>query len=108
MKKVKVIDLLRERAALRKESSATTVVASPGMIEGGASFAYVFGAVLVFLLGLEMVTGLALAAFYSPSSTDAWGSVAYIEDQAAWGWLVRGLHHHGAASCCSCCSSGGR
>lgn len=98
MKKVKVIDLLRERAALRKESSATTAVASPGMIEGGASFAYVFGAVLVFLLGLEMVTGLALAAFYSPSSTDAWGSVAYIEDQAAWGWLVRGLHHHGAGA----------
>ncbi len=85
-----LLELLRERAAIRKSPPAT--------IEGGASFAYVFGVVLVFLLALEALTGLALAAFYSPSSTDAWGSVAYIEDQAAWGWLVRGLHHHGAGA----------
>ncbi|MGN6106874.1 MAG: cytochrome b N-terminal domain-containing protein, partial [Kofleriaceae bacterium] len=63
-----------------------------------ASFAYVFGAVLVFLLGVQAVTGAALAAFYSPSSTDAWGSVAYIQDRAAWGWLVRGIHFHGGGA----------
>jgi len=68
------------------------------MIDGGASFAYVFGSVLVFLLALETLTGLALAAFYAPTSTDAWASVAYIEDQSAWGWLVRGVHHHGGGA----------
>lgn len=67
-------------------------------IAGGPSFAYVFGWVLVFLLVLEGTTGAALAAFYSPSSTDAWASVAYIQDQAALGWLVRGLHHHGGSA----------
>ena len=66
------------------------------MMPRGASFAYVFGRVLVVLLGVQALTGVALAAFYSPSSTDAWASVAYIQDQAALGWLVRGLHHHGA------------
>jgi ubiquinol-cytochrome c reductase cytochrome b subunit len=67
-------------------------------ISGGASFAYVFGKVLVMLLLVQAATGAALAAFYSPSSTDAWGSVAYIQDQAALGWLVRGLHYHGGSA----------
>lgn len=87
----RLLELFRERAAIRGPGT-------PSLIHGGPSFAYVFGTVLVFLLALQALTGLALAAFYSPSSSDAWGSVAYIQDQAAWGWLVRGLHHHGAGA----------
>jgi ubiquinol-cytochrome c reductase cytochrome b subunit len=67
-------------------------------IAGGPSFAYVFGWVLVMLLALEAVTGAALAAFYSPSTTTAWASVAYVQDQMPLGWLVRGLHFHGASA----------
>jgi ubiquinol-cytochrome c reductase cytochrome b subunit len=81
---------LRERAAIGDASSP--------MLEGGASFAYVFGKVLVFLFIVEGLTGAALSAFYSPSTTDAWASVAYIQDQSAMGWLVRGVHHHGGAA----------
>ena len=62
------------------------------------SFAHVFGWVLVMLLAIEAITGAALAAFYSPSTTDAWASVAYLQDQAEWGWIVRGLHYHGASA----------
>ena len=86
----RVLGFLRERVAV----STTT----PLEISGGASFAYVFGKVLVFLLVVQAATGAALAAFYSPSSTDAWASVAYLQDQAAWGWLVRGLHYHGGSA----------
>jgi ubiquinol-cytochrome c reductase cytochrome b subunit len=68
------------------------------MMAGGVSFAHVFGTVLVFLLGIQVITGFALAAFYSPSATDAWASVAYIQDQASLGWLVRGLHYHGGSA----------
>ncbi|MDQ3364185.1 MAG: cytochrome b N-terminal domain-containing protein [Myxococcota bacterium] len=85
-----VIAGLRERLALG--------TGGPRMIPGGASFAYVFGTVLVMLLVVQAVTGIALAAFYSPSATDAWASVAYLEDQAALGWLVRGLHYHGGSA----------
>ncbi|MGE0397916.1 MAG: cytochrome b N-terminal domain-containing protein [Kofleriaceae bacterium] len=81
-------DALRERLG----------TSSPQMMPGGASIAHVFGTVLVFLLALQAVTGIALAAFYSPSSTDAWASVAYVQDQASMGWLVRGLHHHGGSA----------
>jgi ubiquinol-cytochrome c reductase cytochrome b subunit len=86
----------RIRAFVRERAGVTQ--GSPAMIEGGASFAYVFGSVLLFLLGVQALTGLALAAFYSPSATDAWASVAYIQDRASWGWVVRGIHHHGGAA----------
>ncbi len=62
------------------------------------SFAYVAGWVLVMLLVVEAVTGAALAAFYSPSTTDAWASIAYVQDSMPGGWFVRGLHHHGASA----------
>jgi ubiquinol-cytochrome c reductase cytochrome b subunit len=71
---------------------------SPATIAGGASFAYVFGVVLMFLLLVEAVSGVALAAFYAPSSADAWGSVAYLQDQAKMGWVLRGVHFHGASA----------
>jgi ubiquinol-cytochrome c reductase cytochrome b subunit len=91
----KVLVFIRERTAIRQRPD----IPSP---EPPVSIAYVFGTVLVFLLGFQVVTGLALSAFYSPSSTDAWGSVAYIEDQVTgwvrWGSLVRGVHHHGAGA----------
>jgi len=90
--KDRVIAFVRERAAIGAPGT------TPRVIEGGASFAYVFGTVLVFLLVFEAATGAALAAFYSPSATDAWGSVAYVQDQATWGWVIRGLHHHGGGA----------
>jgi len=65
---------------------------------GGASFAYVFGSVLTFVLLLQMVTGIFLAMYYSPSATDAWGSVAHIQDGVTMGWFVRGLHSYGASA----------
>lgn len=67
-------------------------------VVGGASFAYVFGSVLTFLLLLQIVTGIFLAMTYSASATDAWASVAFIQDQATLGWFVRGLHAHGASA----------
>jgi ubiquinol-cytochrome c reductase cytochrome b subunit len=64
----------------------------------GVSFAYVLGWSLVMLLAVEAITGAALAAFYAPSTTDAWASVAYVQDRMPGGWFVRGLHVHGASA----------
>jgi ubiquinol-cytochrome c reductase cytochrome b subunit len=83
------------RAYLRERG--LTGAGAPATI-GQASFAHAFGAVLAFLLVLQAVTGLALAAFYAPSSTDAWASVAYLQDQVALGWFLRGVHFHGASA----------
>ncbi len=65
---------------------------------GGASMAYVFGSVLLFILILQVTTGVLLAFYYAPSATDAWASVANIQDKVTMGWLIRGLHHHGASA----------
>lgn len=67
-------------------------------VPGGASFAYVFGSVLTFVLLLQMTTGIFLAMYYSPSSTDAWASVANIQDGVTMGWFIRGLHSYGASA----------
>jgi ubiquinol-cytochrome c reductase cytochrome b subunit len=67
-------------------------------VPGGARWWYVFGSVLTFILTLQLVTGVFLASFYSPSSSSAWASVAYIQDQLTLGWFVRGLHSMGASA----------
>ncbi len=91
---MKILDWLDDRTGYR--AIAKKALDEP--VLGGASLAYVFGSVLVFLLILQMTTGVLLAFYYSPSATDAWASVAHINDQVALGWLVRGLHHHGASA----------
>ena len=91
---MKIRDWLDDRAGWR----AVLHGALHEPVLGGASFAYVFGSVLFFLLLLQMTTGLLLAFYYSPSASDAWASVAYLEDQVTLGWLIRGLHHHGASA----------
>jgi ubiquinol-cytochrome c reductase cytochrome b subunit len=64
-------------------------------VRGGPSLAYVFGRLLSFVLLNQIVTGILLAAFYSPSAASAWASVAYIQDQVWMGWFIRGMHHAG-------------
>jgi ubiquinol-cytochrome c reductase cytochrome b subunit len=71
---------------------------APAASELAPSLWRTFGAIAVTLLAIEALTGIALSAFYSPSTTTAWASVAYVQDQMALGWLVRGLHYHGASA----------
>lgn len=87
-------DWLEERTGYR----GALKVALEEPVPGGASFVYTFGSVLSFILVLQITTGIFLAMYYSPSSTDAWASVAYIQDQVTLGWFVRGLHSHGASA----------
>ncbi|MBI2895641.1 MAG: cytochrome b N-terminal domain-containing protein [Deltaproteobacteria bacterium] len=65
-------------------------------IPGGARWAYVLGSALVAALAIQVLTGLGLMLTYSPGATTAWGSVYFIENRVALGWLLRGMHHHGA------------
>jgi ubiquinol-cytochrome c reductase cytochrome b subunit len=67
-------------------------------VPGGARWWYVFGSVVTFILTLQIATGILLASFYSPSSTTAWASVAFIQDQMTMGWFIRGLHSMGASA----------
>lgn len=65
-------------------------------LAGGARWAYVFGSALTVLFVVQAVTGALLMLTYTPSITDAWSSVFYIQTQVTAGWFVRGLHSYGA------------
>ncbi|HEX4338643.1 MAG TPA: cytochrome b N-terminal domain-containing protein [Polyangiaceae bacterium] len=89
-----LIDWLDERAGLRKLMDE----ALNEPIPGGARLRYVFGSVLMFLFMQQVVLGILLASYYSPSATDAWASTEYLNDQVTAGWFLRGLHHHGSSA----------
>ena len=67
-------------------------------VAGGARLRYVFGSVLTFLFMQQVVLGILLAFYYSPSAASAWASTAYLNDQVTAGWFLRGLHHHGSSA----------
>ncbi|HVI02160.1 MAG TPA: cytochrome b N-terminal domain-containing protein [Enhygromyxa sp.] len=89
-----IIDWIDERTGIR----AALKHALDEPVPGGARVRYVFGSVLTFLFVQQVVLGILLATYYSPSATDAWASVAYIQDRVAGGWFLRGLHHHGSSA----------
>lgn len=66
-------------------------------IPGGASWFYVLGASLVFLFVMQAATGILLAMYYAPTPDHAYASVKFIQEEAPFGSLVRGMHHWGAS-----------
>ena len=61
-------------------------------VPGGARWSYVFGSAVTVLILMQAATGVALELYYSPSTTDAWASVNYIQTQVWMGSLLRGVH----------------
>ncbi len=54
------------------------------------------GSASLFLFVLQAVTGIFLTTYYTPSPDHAYDSIAYIMNDVAFGWLIRGIHHWGA------------
>ncbi|MEE9383156.1 MAG: cytochrome b N-terminal domain-containing protein [Nannocystaceae bacterium] len=90
----RAIDWLDERTGIRAAWRWTADEEVPG----GARLRYVFGSILMFLFMQQIVLGVLLATYYSPSATDAWASTAYLTDRVSGGWFLRGLHHHGSSA----------
>jgi ubiquinol-cytochrome c reductase cytochrome b subunit len=63
----------------------------------GAKWAYVFGSATLFCFILQVVTGIGLSLLYQPSSADAFESLKFITNQAAFGRVLRGIHFFGAS-----------
>lgn len=62
-------------------------------LPGGAHWARTFGALVLILFAVEAITGIGLSLWYAPTTTDAWASVHFIQNQLTMGWMLRGLHH---------------
>ena len=61
-------------------------------------WAHTLGSATLFVFGLQVITGMFLAMYYSPSPDHAYDSVQYITTEVAFGSVVRGLHHWGASA----------
>ena len=57
---------------------------------------FALGGTPAYLFVVQIVTGLLLAVYYKPAAETAYESVRFITEEAAYGWLVRGVHKWGA------------
>ncbi len=62
------------------------------------NFWYFFGSLALFVLVLQLGTGIWLAMFYKPDAALAFDSVEYIMRDVEWGWLIRYMHSTGASA----------
>ena len=61
------------------------------------NYMWTFGAILSFMLGIQILTGIILAMHYVPDSKLAFISVEHIMRDVNYGWLIRYLHSNGAS-----------
>ena len=62
------------------------------------NFLYFFGSLATILLFNQLLTGIWLTMFYTPSAKEAFASVEYIMRDVNFGWLIRYLHSTGASA----------
>jgi len=62
------------------------------------NFFYFFGSLALVVLVIQLITGLWLTMFYTPTAEEAFGSVEYIMRDVNYGWLLRYLHSTGASA----------
>ena len=63
----------------------------------GVNWWFVLGSILLFLLGLQLLSGIVLAMYYVATPDYAYDSVRYLTDRVWLGGFVRGLHFFGAS-----------
>ena len=59
---------------------------------------YLFGSLAMVVLLNQLVTGLWLTMFYTPTADEAFSSVEYIMRDVNYGWLLRYMHSTGASA----------
>lgn len=62
------------------------------------NFWYVFGFLALFVLCSQVVTGIWLVMFYTPTVDSAFSSIQTIMREVQYGWLIRYLHTTGASA----------
>ncbi|UTC25002.1 cytochrome b N-terminal domain-containing protein [Candidatus Comchoanobacter bicostacola] len=61
------------------------------------NFWYFFGALSLLVLGNQLLTGIWLLMYYTPTAADAMASIEFMMREVNFGWLFRYLHAAGAS-----------
>ncbi len=67
-------------------------------LKGGARYLFSLGALNLFLFTNQALTGLLLMMYYAPTPDHAYDSVRFIQNEASFGYLIRGFHYWGASA----------
>jgi len=67
-------------------------------LKGGARYIFSLGSLNLFLFVNQALTGLFLMMYYAPTPDHAYYSVKFIQEEASFGYIVRGLHFWGASA----------
>jgi ubiquinol-cytochrome c reductase cytochrome b subunit len=81
---------LDERLGVR---SAVAELARHPIPAGSASWFYALGSATLLCFAVLVVSGIALAVFYTPSADRAWQSLQHLTFGVPLGWMLRGVHY---------------
>ncbi|MBO8170730.1 MAG: cytochrome b6 [Bacillaceae bacterium] len=62
-----------------------------------SAFVYCFGGLTFFITVIQILSGMFLTMYYVPDIINANASVKYLQNEVAFGVIVRGMHHWGAS-----------
>ena len=62
------------------------------------NFFYFFGSLAILVLANQILTGLWLTMYYTPTAKGAFASVEYIMRDVPFGWILRYMHSTGASA----------
>jgi menaquinol-cytochrome c reductase cytochrome b subunit len=63
----------------------------------GTNWFYTLGSATLFAFTFQAITGVFLAMYYTPSPTQAYGSITHLTNDVWMGEFVRGMHKWGAS-----------
>lgn len=90
----KIAAWLEERTGLKQP----LIKMATHLVPPGSKWFYVLGTAIMTSFIIQIITGIALSTLYVPSAGQAYESVQYISNQAAFGRVLRGMHYFGASA----------